>query len=498
MLTQTLGRVRARKQTGIIRLSDLTGGENSISPILNMNPKFSNLMQNCLVSERGTIAKIPGYVKVNTNSCGQTLTNGFEFRKIDGTVVILSSGGGKIFSGVGASLTEVHTGLDTSAKVRFAAMNNTCIACNGVNNPLVSSDGTTWTALSGSPPATAFKPHVHKGRVWMLERENKMLATHSSLNNPAEYTGGTSGYIDFKYVLKEGDELLDIFTYVDLLVFCFRNHIVIYSGTTPSGVGSDFAIVQLIEGAGVVGTDTIQNLGTDCAFLYDSGVKSLRQVVTTGNMNLDDISSNIDPTIRALISGAGSFASAHYPRYGWYIIKIGSSIFIYDYIHKAWGRIVGSDIQGMFSKTDGTLYLTGTNFLYQYDSGFNFAGINPTMIWESAYLPLSRRGEKAYPTMAEIVLYPHEPTALDFRYAYDVQGFTTTYQETIATMPADFYYIDDVTDWNAIDPFDSIAYDPFKIMLRGGGRTMQLRFENTSNKLVEIADITILLNRGGF
>jgi len=201
-MVQTLGRVRARKRTEILRLSDLTGGEASIFPVLAMNPKYSMRMQNCQISERGTIAKIPGYVKVNTTSCGVTLKKGFEFKKTDGTTVILSAGDGKIFSGTGESLTEVHTDLDGSAKVRFAAMNSQCIACNGVDAPLISTDGTTWTALGGSPPATAFKPHVHKGRVWMLERTNKMLATHSSLNNPAEYTGGTSGYIDFKFVLK--------------------------------------------------------------------------------------------------------------------------------------------------------------------------------------------------------------------------------------------------------------------------------------------------------
>ena len=498
MMTQTLGRVRGRKQTGIIRLSDFTGGEASIFPILNMNPKYSMVLQNCHVSERGTIAKIPGYVKVNTTSCGQTLLNGFEFKRANGTTVILNAGGGKIFSGIGASLTEVHTGLDNSAKGRFVAMNDTCIFKNGVNASLVSTDGTTWTTLGGSPPATAFKAIVHKGRVWMIERTNKMLATHSSLNNPAEYTGGTSGYIDFKYVLKTGDELLDLFTYVDLIVFCFRNHIVIYSGTTPSGTGADFAIVQKIEGCGVVGTDTIQGLGTDNAFLYDSGIKSLRQVVTTGNLNLDDISSNIDPTLRALISGATSFASAHYPRYGWYIIKIGSNIFIYDYVHKAWGRVTGTDIQGMFTTTSGTLYLTGTNFLYQYDSGFTWAGTNPAMRWDLAYLPLSKRGEKIYPTMAEIVFYPHEPTTATMSYAYDVQNFNTTYQEILATTPTDFYYIDDVTDWDAIDPFDAIPYDPVKVMMRGGGRTIQLRFENTSDKLVEVADIALLYNKGGF
>ena len=498
MLAQTLGRVRGRKQTGIIRLSDFTGGEASVFPILNMKPQYSMVLQNCHVSERGTIAKIPGYVKVNTTSCGQVLTNGFEFRKIDGTTVILSAGGGKIFKGTGVSLTEVHTGLDASAKVRFCAMNNTCIAVNGVDAPIVSTDGTTWTALSGSPPATAFKAHVHKGRVWMIERTDKMLATHSSLNNPAEYTGGTSGHIDFKFILKVGDELLDIFTYVDLLVFMFRNHIAIYSGITPSGVNADFSIVQLIEGAGVVGTDTIQGLGTDNAFLYDSGIKSLRQVVSTGNLNLNDISTNIAPTLSSLISGAASFSSAHYPRYGWYIIKIGSSIFIYDYIHKAWGRVTGTDIQGMFTTVGGTLYLTGTNFLYQYDSGFTWADVNSAMKWDLAYLPLSRRGEKVYPKLAEIVFYPHEPTTVSMSYAYDAQNFNLTYQETLATTPTDFYYIDDVTDWDAIDPFDAIPYDPVRVMLRGGGRTVQLRFENTSDKLVEIADIAILFNTGGF
>ena len=167
----------------------------------------------------------------------------------------------------------------------------------------------------------------------------------SALNNPEDYTAALdAGYLDFAFVLKRGDELLDMFTFLNMLVFFFRDHIAIFSGSNPTASG-DFALQQLIEGCGVVGTDTVQGLGTDCAFLYNSGVKSLRQVVTTGALNLNDVSEHIDPVIMPDIAGnaGGRWASAHYPKMRCYFILIGNTVWGYSYTWKAWFRMVGTD-----------------------------------------------------------------------------------------------------------------------------------------------------------
>ena len=485
-------------RTGVIRLANFTGGEASIFPETAMPPKYSMLMSNCYVSERGNIVKVPGYEKVNQTDVGVTLTSGFEFRKADGTIEILVAGGGNIYKvGLNNELSVIHSGLDAAAKVSFAQMNDICIICNGVNAPL-KYDGTTVSTLGGSPPATAFKAHVHKGRVWMIERTNKMLATHSALNNPEDYTtSNDAGYIDFKYVLKEGDELLDIATYIDLLVFFFRNHIVIYSGTNPTANG-DFRMVQLFRGIGVVQTDTVQALGNDMVFLYDSGVKTLRQVVTTGNLNTEDVSERIDPSLRAAIGGLSETSSAHYPKKGWYLLQIDSTVYVYNYSFKAWSRIVGADIHGMFSTADGELYLCGTGYLYRYGTGYSFAGQQINMKWQTAWFDIGR-GLKAYPSMMIMRVVPDSGASqqLKISIAYDKNLPFSDGMQTVDISPSEVVYIDQVTDWDALTHIDEIMFNEVRVPLFGGGSIMQLTFEEGSTAGVEINDLIIQLTKGG-
>ena len=183
----------SRKMIPTIVLNDFRGGEASIFPLLGMKPKYSLKLQNCHISERGGISKINGDRKVNSAAeSGITFKNGFKFVKTDGTVYYLVAGGGKIFrmDPTGNTLTEIHSGLDATARVRFSAMNDICIMTNGVDAPLKTSDASTVSALGGSPPTTSFKSHVHGGHVWHIERNNRMLATCSDLNDPETYTVG--------------------------------------------------------------------------------------------------------------------------------------------------------------------------------------------------------------------------------------------------------------------------------------------------------------------
>ena len=268
------------RRAGIIRISDFSGGEAATASLGSMNPKFSSLLQNCYVSDRGGVAKIPGYASVNTTAVAETLTSGFEFRKSDGISILLAAGGGKIYKVDGTSLTAIKTGLSASATVAFASMNNLCLMVNGTDPPM-KYDGTTVSALGGSPPATASLVHVHKSRVWMIENGNQMLATHSALANPEDYTtAGNAGYFDFKTILRRGDRLMGMASFAEFLIFFFQDTIVAYSGSNPTASG-DFRIDQIIEGVGFVWPGSGLTVGTDMLVLSKSGMKSFKQIIAT-------------------------------------------------------------------------------------------------------------------------------------------------------------------------------------------------------------------------
>lgn len=499
LLTRSARRNRSRAT--VLSLSDLTGGEASIYPISKWPIKYSELLQNCWVNDRNNIAKVPGYSKTNSTTVSTVLDSGHEFLKTDGTSILLASGEGKIFKfdvGAGEFGAAVKSGL-SATPINYTTFSDNCIVCNGVDAPLKTTDGSTYVSLGAGFPVTAFKAHVHKGRVWFLERTNKMRASFTALNDISTI----QGYYDFQYILKKGDELVDIFTYIDLLVFVFKRHIVIYSGNTPADSVNpddiDFAIVQVIEGVGGIKDNTIQGLGDDYPFLSPDGVKTFKQVVTSGNLNLNDMSELIDPDLLLSLASMTNADSAHYQKLGWYLLKIDSTIRVFDYVKKTWFRIVGADCNGMFTTASGTLYFLGNGFMYQYDPGnvWDFAGTDPVFWWKSGWLRLSKAGLRCSPKLIELLAYPQEAVTLQMSLLFDRNTPLSLNYYDVDISPGDITYIDSESDFDAIDPFDETAFETFKTMLHGRGKFLQLQFKNTSDKQIELSDITLQIVEGG-
>ena len=485
-----------------LSIMDVSGGEASSFPAGNMPPKYATILQNWYPGINGLISKIPGYVAINAAAAAEAFNNSFEYIKSDGTTQKLVAGGGKIYTSSGTSLTAIKTGLDVSAKVRFAQINDIVLMGNGVNPPM-KYDGSSVSTLGGTPPDTGFKPHVHKNRVWWLDKTDKMVAYHSALNAPEDYTTeGSAGYLDFKYVLKAGDELVDIVTYIDLLVFIFKNHIAIYSGTTPSGTSSDFTLVQLIEGVGAVGTDATVPFGTDLAIVTAQGIQKLTNAVNIGSLKAGTLSLNNEPTLRAAIGEITSstpLAAVHYPKYGWLLFLIGTTIYGYSYTWKAWFRIVGADAKGLYV-SQNVLYIPGTGYLYQYDSGWSFNGTAPVCRWKHAWLSLAKGTSRVgYPKLLELTHNLQVEATIDISAEYDFQNANSENIQSF-TLGQSPEALDEAAVFDDLNPLDGtpLPYETVRVPMFGKGRLMRLCFENTSTVgPIELAGFTVFREIGG-
>jgi hypothetical protein len=483
-----------------LSFSDFSGGQASTFPFLKMPPKFGTLFKNCHVSDGGGVAKIPGYVKINT-SPGNGLKTGFEYRKKNGTVQILCAGGGIVYKQTGVTLTAIKTGLNVAAKVWFAQFSDYVVFGNGIDPPQ-KYDGTTVTALAGLPTDTTFsKPHVHAGRLWWMDNTNRMMAYHSAVHALEDYTSAdAAGYIDFSFILPKGEALQDILTFVDLQVFLFKNYVLIYAGTDPT-TGGDYRLVQSISGVGAVGPGTATEIGTDLLFIHSSGIKSLRQVVATGNMELGkNISSNIEADIRReiQIDTVNEYAVCHYASKSWVLFLINGSVWIYSYLWKAWGRMVGGDVSGMFGMEDGKLYLCGgLGYLYEYGVGYSFDGEVVTMAWEGPWLRFSHKGYPGYPTLMEIVFGKGVEAEVTTMVRYDLAPVSP--ENMIVTSPG-ITMMDEAMPgaWDGTMYLDSpFAFVIERVPLFGGGKAVQVIFNNISTVgPVEWNNITILATRG--
>lgn len=480
-------------------LGDFSGGEADL-PFTKMPPKFSSKMVNFYPTPTGGVAFMPGYTRVNQYAVPEGLSNGHVFIKSDGTKIVLCAGGGKVYKVVGNALTSIITGWDTTARVRFITANNYCIIINGVNAPQ-KYDGTTVSALGGTPPATAFKGVYHRGRVWFIERTNKLLASYSALQAIEDYTTAhNAGYFDFTKILKSGDELTDIESYLDLLVFYFKNHIMVYSGSNPTDYG-DFQIVFQVEGAGAI-TDTLKACGLDHYFLSQIGARSLRQLMQTGPEPEDLISKNIQQRLTAAYSGNpnGPFASAHFQRLGFYMTLIGDEIWIYVYNRGAWCRLKGGLIYGMFSDSDGSaVYICGQGFLYKFDQGWSHDGVEMRREWDPAWLKFFKNAEKVSPKLLEIYSTSPTPVVLQVGQRFDLNAGVTDSVQQFTTLPAPSLMDQSVPDiWDICFFMDSPDYEPTRIPLYGRGSTMQLSWStNDLNGPWEVNGLKILFVPGG-
>lgn len=451
-----------------------------------MPTKFSYILQNCHVSDRRGIAKVPGYKRVNNNVLTYTLKSGYEFVKTDGAKTLLVAGGGSIYKlDANNQLVAIQTGWDPNAKVRFATMNDLCLMCNGVDAP-VKYDGSTVAAIGGGVPITTFKFHVHKGRVWALEKVNKLLASHSALLNPLDWTTvNDAGYIDFKFVLPKGDELLDVATFVNFIVFFCRSYIAVYAGNTPSGTSSDFSLAQLISETGVVGTGPVGALGNDLAYLHDTGLKSLSQATVTGNLQANSISAAIDPVLQAEIrvNSAGLYEWAQYPDLSWFLLQIGDRLRVFNYKFKSWSQIAGGDVAGIFAATGRKLYLTGSGRLYEYGKGWSFDTKPIPMFWVAGWWTIGKRGENFYPKVLELENYMGPTTQVNYGVRYDLQvsnedTASSLYTELVPALMDE--PLPDILD--NVFLLDQATHFPVRVPLFGGGKSMQMFFHNISDK----------------
>lgn len=243
------------------------------------------------------------------------------------------------------------------------------------------------------------KGYTYKNRSWHISNED-MLVFHSALDNPTDfYSADDAGYLDFKYVLPNGDEIKDISSVLSTIVFFFKNHIAIYSGSDPTENG-DFALYQLVEGIGVVAADCVVRVGNDIYFLSSYGVKSLKQIINLGALNIDSVSTAIDKDIMSAIAANTSniYGSAHYAKLGIIIFLIGNTLFIYNYNKQAWSRVVipgqinDNKILGMFTTSNGRLFFGGYDYLLEFNPEtmtYNFNSVAPVYKWHTAYLRVS-------------------------------------------------------------------------------------------------------------
>jgi hypothetical protein len=504
-----------------IQVDRFRGGETSRHGLHGMSPGMSHLLENCYNTENETVRKVPGYIHryaTNNDYC----QSAYEFIKLDGTVLRMASyadsttgygwydWNGTLHGGGGVTWTV------SDFPPSYATMIDSCWMVTTELSTLFRYSGIGSIAFytpTGFPTAP-FKLHVHKNRMWCLDKDNRLQAKFSALGDPLDWsTPSDAGFLDLQTVIGDGDEILEMATFVNYLVFFMRNYIVIYSGSDPTGSG-DFSLVQVIESSGVLSTDLVQPVGSDLWYVSKDGAKSLRQVITTGAVNVNDVSERIDSSFVPEVKAGSRRGTAHYFARKWVCFIVDDTIWVYDYGNKAWFHIltkmpdsVGGNPEhyGLISPSDGTLWIFGKYGFMELDHGnvwdYGLAENGSIeMVWNTANIIIAAKGNYAFPAMLELHVNPVtvESGTILVSWEFDHNGQIFNYPHAIDVQQSTGVLdIDAVTDWDAIDPFDGFLQEHIYVPLEGEGKTMDFTIRHNYPADVEFEAFVIERVEGG-
>ena len=122
--------------------------------------------------------------------------------------------------------------------------------------------------------------------MWYINAQNRMEAMHSALQDATTI----EGYIDFSGVLPQADELIDIKGYLDFICFIFKNYILVYSGSVPSGQDADFSLYQVVPLSGILSSQTNLQVNNSLFLLTKTGIKTLAMIYPSTKIVVNDFS----------------------------------------------------------------------------------------------------------------------------------------------------------------------------------------------------------------
>ena len=184
------------------------------------------------------------------------------------------------------------------------------------------------TALSGP---TAFTPTCgmgYYGRLWVGGiPEKPSVLYYSDTLIGKDFQAAGAGSIDLKSVWGQ-DEIIAVAPYYGKLVIFGKSNIVLYSNADdPNNLSLD----EVIEGIGLVHTDTVQAIGDDLFFLSPTGVRSLGRTTQTDNLPLQELSRNIKDSLIRLINNNTTIKSCWVEDEGLYLLSFVNSKITYAF-----------------------------------------------------------------------------------------------------------------------------------------------------------------------
>ena len=187
------------------------------------------------------------------------------------------------------------------------------------------------------------------------------------------------------------DELLAMSVKDGMTVFVGRNHLQLWTGSSP-GASGDFAWSKTIP-LGVVHGNAVLELPNDLLFVTRQGARTLSRTLQTEQLDVSDVGSELDPTITELVARVNADTSLYqrvvgmrHDGQGWFGLAMSDCTLVWQVGAFGHGWVlfdgVFAGLEAAHTAPDGELYVAKGGQLYRYDTdSWSDAGDPITVRW---------------------------------------------------------------------------------------------------------------------
>jgi len=390
-----------KKQFSEYIIKSPDGGLFTKKPAHAIDDSQSPDAQNFDPSEVGRIKKRLGHIKftgaAKVSPTGTFVSGLFAGATSGGTSYVLAAEGTTVQDITNGSWNTPITGLTITVDtpVDIGMFNDKMIICNQGGGPRYTTDGSTSTALAGSPPANSRYMMVHRNRVFLAPGTSSVV-THSALLDESDYTTvDNAGSLTFS----KGDGMV-------VNGMCSGQDFAIISKVSPASGGKDGKLYILYGSSPFDWTvRKIADVGAishKAMIAYDNfvAIATHRGIVAVQGKYPFKLSESIDPDWTA-IPNKGTVTAGRYMTKLYFSYPASGSAnnreFVLDVEHGKWARNTGKTPRYYANHPDGRLLFgtSGTSILvWEAESGANDDGSaidfhydTPDMFFDTQWSP---------------------------------------------------------------------------------------------------------------
>jgi hypothetical protein len=307
----------------------------------------------------------------------------------------------------------------------------------------------------------------------------------SDLQDPSNWTTGTSGRLDISAVIPTGDPITAIAQHNGLLIIFCKKHIVIYTGAKDP---STMSLQDVIVSAGCIARDTVQVVnGTDIYFLSDTGVQSLQRLIQERSLPFRDVSKNVRDELISYVTGEAiaNVKATYYPTDAMYLLALPTSKVTYCFDTRGilenganrttiWNSI---NPTAFCNTANRDLYIGQAGYIGKYNT-YQDNGAVYRMVYFTNYFDLDQPTNLKFLKKLYLTAIGGNSQLLSVKWGFD---YSELYRSGALTLPAQVSSYFNIDKYNEGKYSDGIDLVNTKINTSGNGKVFQIGFETDIN-----------------